>query len=159
LGSYLIYRGTSRSNLVQIATALPSTTVYHDRTLNPVSTYYYGVKAVEQGLESPMSPVAGATTLPLPNAPTSVGATAVSSTRISLTWQENLSPRGLPIANYQIYRGTSAGALSKVATVKTTTYSSGSLAHNTTYYFQIVAVDTSYNSSAPSQEVWAKTMR
>jgi fibronectin type 3 domain-containing protein len=158
LGSYLIYAGTSPSSLVQIMVLPPTSTSYQNQPLSPATAYYYGVVAVEQGLDSPMSPIASATTLPLPNPPSKVMATPASSTRITLTWQETIPPGGLPIANYQIYQGTAPGALSKIATVLSPSFNSTSLNPGTTYYFEIVAVDTGYDSSMPSDPVAATTV-
>jgi hypothetical protein len=64
LGSNKIYRGTSPSNLLQVATMPGSATSYTNRHLNSSTTYYYGVVAMEQNLDSPMSPIASAKTLP-----------------------------------------------------------------------------------------------
>jgi titin len=158
LSEYVIYAGASPSSLAQIMIMPPTSTSYQNQPLSPATTYYYGVVAMEQGLSSPMSPIASATTLPLPNPPSKVMATPASSTRITLTWQETIPPGGLSIANYQIYQGTTPGALTKIATVLAPTYNSMSLAPGTTYYFEIVAVDTGYDSSMPSDPVAATTV-
>ena len=72
LGSYLIYSGTTRSDLQQIATRPAGTTTYNDLNLAAATTYYFGIIAVEQGIEAPMSTTAYATTLPLPTPPSNV---------------------------------------------------------------------------------------
>jgi len=104
-----------------------------------------------------MSPVASATTLPLPNAPTQVTATPASATRITLNWQEKSQPGGLPISNYQVYQGTTPSQLAKIALTTSTTYNSQSLNPGTAYYFQIIAVDTGFDSSTPSALISVKT--
>jgi len=67
LSSYLIYMGTSPTGLVQIATVPGTVTSYQDQALKATTKYYYGVEAVEQGMNSAMSATASATTLALPH--------------------------------------------------------------------------------------------
>jgi len=99
-----------------------------------------------------------ATTLPLPNPPVNVVATATSPTKITLTWQEQIPQNGLLIANYQVYRGTTPGYLTKVATVTSTTYNNSNLTPSTRYYFEVIAVDKSYDDSIPSDQISGMTM-
>src|ERR1039458_2710745 len=117
--------------------------------LAPGTIYYYGIVAVEQGIDAPMSPFAYATTLPLPSPPSDVVA-APTPTTIALNWQENLQRGGLPVSSYQIFEGTTSGKLAKLASATATTYTATSLSANTIYYFEIVAVDNKNNDSAPS---------
>jgi fibronectin type 3 domain-containing protein len=157
LNKYLIYSGTSASNLQQLGTAPNTTTAYTNLSLAPGTTYYYGIIAVEQGINAPMSAIASATTLPLPSPPNTVAGTP-STTSVVLTWQESLQPGGLPIDFYQIYEGTTPGNLTKGPTTTTTTYTIKSLTANTPYYFEVVAVDTSYNDSVPSDQITVTTL-
>src|SRR6202167_1178300 len=101
LGQYLILAGTSASNLQQIGIATSAATSYRNLPLTPGTAYYYGIVAVEKGISSGMSPVASATTMPLPNPPTGVVGSPASGT-IALTWQENPQPNGLPGRYYQV---------------------------------------------------------
>jgi fibronectin type 3 domain-containing protein len=156
LGSYLIYSGTTRSDLQQIATRPAGTTTYNDLNLAAATTYYFGIIAVEQGIEAPMSTTAYATTLPLPTPPSNVTATP-SPTKVALTWQENVQPNGLPISYYEIFQGTTAGNLTKIASATGTTYTATPLIPDTTYYFEIVAVDTGRDDSAPSEAIAVTT--
>jgi fibronectin type 3 domain-containing protein len=142
--------------MVQIGTVGSTTTTFKAMSLSPSTAYYFGVEAVEYGVNSPMSPAAWATTMALPNAPSSVTAVASSGT-VTLTWQENIAYNGLPISNYQVYQGTSPSQLTQIATVTGLKFTSRSLASKTTYYYQIVAVDTGHDSSPRSTEVHATT--
>ncbi len=157
LSGYVILCGPSASSLVQIATVSSGKTTYKDERLNPSTYYYYGVEAVESGVDSQMTSVAYTPTFPLPNAPSSVVATPASASTITLTWQQTMAHNGLPIANYKVLQGTTSGQLTQVATVTGTTYTSQSLDANTTYYYEIVAVDTATDDSSPSNEVSATT--
>ena len=156
LDKYLVYSGTSASNLQQIGVAPSTVTTYKDLSLSPGTTYYYGIVAVEQGIDAAMTAVASATTLPLPNPPSGVAGTATPTT-IALTWQESIQPGGLPVASYQIYQGTTSGKLTKTGAATTTSYTAKSLTPHITYYFEIVAVDTSFDDSAPSDQIAVAT--
>ena len=158
LTQYLVYSGSSMATLQPLVT-LPSTkTTYSHQPLSPFTTYYYGVEAVESGITSAMSPAAYATTLALPNPPDSVTAVAQSPTTVALTWQESTAPNSLPIGNYQVWRGTVPGNLAKIASVTSPSLTNRSLAANTQYYYEIVAVDTKNDSSVPSSQIAVTTL-
>ncbi|HUO30518.1 MAG TPA: hypothetical protein VMU80_14940 [Bryobacteraceae bacterium] len=158
LTKYLVYGGTSPSNLTIYATQPSTKTSYLDTPLNPATTYYYGLVAVEDGINSPLSNVVSVTTLPLPNAPMNVTAKATSETKVTLSWTEVLPTGGLPIGNYQIYRGTTPGLFTALPNRTTaTTYTDTTVSANTTYYYEIVAYDTSSNKSLPSNPVSVAT--
>ena len=154
LDKYIVYGGTSIAGLAELGAT--KTTTYRSMPLAAGTTYYYGVVAVEQGIDASISPYASATTLPLPNPPTTLRATTPTTKQIDLTWQENPAPGGLPIKNYQIYAGTVEGQLSPLATVSGTSHNAGGLSPATTYYIQIVAVDDDNDRSLPSK-VWSVT--
>ncbi len=157
LAKYLIFSGPSESNLTQIATVPASATTYRNLLLDASAAYYYGVEAVESGITSAMSPTASAKTYPLPNPPSGVVATADSASKIVVTWQESVAHNGLPISYYQVWQGTSSGQLAEIAKVTGTTYTNYFLDPSTTYFYQIVALDSAYDDSLPSQEVSATT--
>ena len=160
LGQYLVYGGAdpNPNDLVQIAQTPSTSTSFKHQPLTAATTYCYAVVAVEKNLNSPMSPVVCATTLPLPNAPSSLSATSTAPTKVSLTWKELVQPGGLTVANYQVYEGTVAGVLTKVATTTATSYTAQKLLPNTTYYFAVMAVDTSFDNSPMSDEVTVTTL-
>jgi len=156
ISSYHVFMGTSPSALSQIA--VTSTTSYTNRSLSAGTTYYYEVQADDSGGNlSPMSAEASATTLPSPNTPTSLAATATSATQISLTWTETVPPKGLAIASYQVSCGLAPGSLSKVATVLNPPYTYSGLTTGTTHYCAVLAADTAGDLSAMSAPVSAIT--
>ena len=157
LSQYLIYAGTSPSSVQQVATRGSTQTTYKNMNLAPRTTYYFGIVAMEQGIAAPMSNEAYATTLPLPPPPYNITA-APSPIKIALSWQEGLEPGGLPVSSYQIFDGLTPGYLTKIATTTATTSTVTGLTPNTTYYFEIQAVDSSHNSSAPSNQVLVTTL-
>ena len=161
-GTYQVYSGTSLASLQPIpapgGTRPFGTTTYNAMSLAPGTTYYFGVVAIEQGISAQMSNTAFATTLPLPPPPSSV-AGAPSPTKVVLTWQDNQLPKGLPIGSYEIFESaTPSGVATKIGSATSTTYTATSLIANTTYYFEIVAVDTGHDFSGPSNQLAVTTL-
>jgi len=64
ISQYQVYAGTSTSHLTLAVTTPGSVTQWKDQPLQPSTTYYFGVVAIAQGLSSPMSAIASATTPP-----------------------------------------------------------------------------------------------
>ncbi|MGC9950435.1 MAG: fibronectin type III domain-containing protein [Bryobacteraceae bacterium] len=157
LSQYLIYAGPSTSSLQQIGTKPAGVTTYDAKSLSPGTLNFFAVAAVESGVTSHMSPAAWTSTYPLPAAPTGVTAAASGDTAIVLTWQENIVHGGLPVTSYQVLRGANSGDLAKIATVAALTYTNASLKPDTTYYYEVVAVDSGKDDSAASSEVSATT--
>jgi len=109
------------------------------------------VVAVDSGNDdSPPSSEVIVTTPPMPNVPTNVTATANSSTKVTVSWTETIPPNGLQISNYNVLRGASPTSLTKIATVKTTTYPDSTVVAGTTYYYAIQATDTEHDVSPTS---------
>ena len=156
LGQYLVFGGTSAANLQQIAVRSSTMTTYKDYLLSPGTTYYYGIVAVEEGIDAAMSNVASAATLPLPNPPSNVTG-APTATEVVLTWQETLPPNGLPVSFYKIFQGSTPGNMSEVGSTTLTIYTAKSLSPSTTYYFEVVAGDTGHDESAPSGQIAVTT--
>jgi fibronectin type 3 domain-containing protein len=151
---YQVYGGTSATKLSQIGSA--SGTTYTNYSLSPSTTYYYTVVAVDTGNDtSPMSVVAQTTTPAIPAAPTGLTATADSATKVGLSWSETTA--GLPIQFYQVLRGESPSALTQIAKSTTTSFTDRTASANTEYYYEIQAVDTANDISAPSNEVSVTT--
>jgi fibronectin type 3 domain-containing protein len=77
---------------------------------------------------------------------------------ISLTWD---AVPDVDVYRYEIFRGDVAGGpYSKIAEAlaPTTGYTDTAVTSATTYYYIVIAVDTSFNSSANSDEVEASTL-
>ncbi len=157
ISSYKIYRGTSPSSLANVSTRTASP--YVDTTVTANTTYYYALVAADTGGDnSAQSAIAHVTTPTQPGAATNVGAVANSSTQVTVTWTAPaVPPNGLPISNYQIYRGTSASGLSKVGTRTGPPYVDTTVTAGTGYYYAIVTVDTDLDDSPQSDEAQAST--
>jgi len=140
-------------NLILVTTTAANATSYNDTGLSAVTTYFYRVRATNTAGDSANSATASATTpVTIPSAPGALGATAVSSNQINLTWTDNSSNE----TGFQIDRATNSGftanlVTSTVAANATSTSITGLLA-GTTYYFRVRAVSgqsgSSYSASA-----------
>jgi fibronectin type 3 domain-containing protein len=138
IGEYQIFRGTSPSNLIQLG--VTNKLSYTDYPLTPGTTYYYALQAEDTGGEvSPMSATVSVTTLAPPAAPTNLVATPVSTKQIGLTWVAG--PSGMPIGEYQIFRGTSPSNLIQLGVTNKPSYTDYPLTPGTTYYYAVQAED------------------
>jgi chitodextrinase len=139
-----------------LAATLTSTT-YQNTGLSPATTYSYRVEAVDATgnvsvLSAPVSastPSAPDTTAP--TTPTGLTATAVSTSRINLSWVAATDNVG--VTGYRIFRNGSL--LETVGNV--TTYASTGLAASTTYSYAIRALDAAGNVSGLSSSASATT--
>jgi hypothetical protein len=136
---YNVYRGTSSGGETLLAN-LGNVTSYDDTTVVNGTTYYYTVTAVNgvgegtvsnEGSATPHAPTA-------PAAPTLTAATPGNST-VHLTWTAP-SNGGSPITNYDVYRGTSSGGETLLATLgNVTSFDDNTAANGTTYYYEVSA--------------------
>ncbi|HYG38138.1 MAG TPA: fibronectin type III domain-containing protein, partial [Cytophagales bacterium] len=155
---YIIERGTTTGGpYTEIATTGANVTTYQNTGLSGSTTYYYVVRAENSAGPSGASNEAGATTpavVTVPPVPTNLTATAISSTRIDLEWDDTPNETG-----YIIERGTtSGGPYTQIATPEAdaTTFQNTGLSGNTTYYYVVKATNSAGTSGA-SNEANAKT--
>lgn len=157
LAGYRIYRNGSDTPLASVAG-----TSYSDTALAANTTYTYRVAAYDSaGNESAQSGPVPVTTPGVPptdstppTIPTALGATAVSSSRIDLSWTGSTDTGGSGVSGYRIYRN---GGGTPLTTVSGTSYSDLGLAPNTSYSFQVSAVDVAGNESLLSTSAGATT--
>ncbi|MFN7140683.1 MAG: fibronectin type III domain-containing protein, partial [Limisphaerales bacterium] len=106
--NFIVARSTTSGGpYTDIATLGANVTSYSNTGLNPVTTYYYVVRASNSGGTSANSAQASATTqqIPAPSAPSSLVASTVSQTQINLSWTDNSSNE----SNFVIARSTTSG--------------------------------------------------
>ena len=165
LANYIVYRsqnpGFTPSDNLLIAESTSSD--YVDGDLTADTTYYYKVTAVDEWMnEGDPSNEVSATTYPPdltpPAAPTGLTASASGSSRIILDWNDNTES---DLANYIVYRSQSPGftpsSSNEIATTSLSQYTDTGLNSETTYYYKVIAIDTSNNPSNPSNEASATT--
>jgi hypothetical protein len=147
--NYQVYCGLAPGSLTKIAMASGGSYTYTG--LTPGTMYYCAVLASDTaGDLSPTSAPASAMTAAMPATPTSVIGTANASTNVTVAWTENVAAGGLPIASYQIYRGSSPSNLVKLASRTTTSYVDTAVSAQTTYFYAVQATDTAGDISLMS---------
>jgi YD repeat-containing protein len=162
---YLVERcqGASCTTFAQIAPV--TTTTYSDSSLSASTSYSYRVRATDaagnlSGYSSTASGTtpagSGGDTTP-PTAPTSLGATAASSSQINLNWTASTDNVG--VTGYLVERcqGASCSTFAQIATPTTTTYSDTALAASTSYSYRVRATDAAGNLSSYSSVASATT--
>ncbi len=144
---YKLYRnGTFVTNVT-------TGTSYGDTGLTDATTYSYTVAAYDAaGNTSAQSAPAAAATpdVTAPNVPTGLGATAVSSSQINLSWAAPTDNVG--VTGYKVYR---SGIL--LTTVTGTSYSNTGLTASTQYTYTVAAYDAANNLGAQSTSATATT--
>jgi len=139
--SYRVYRGTTSGALSLLAT-IGTNTSFSDVTASNGVTYYYQVSAVNSKGEGPRTAESSATPGTPPGVPQSLVLTPGAST-VGLSWSAPASNGGAALTSYKIYRGTTSGALSLLATIGTnTSFSDVTLSNGVTYYYQVSAVNS-----------------
>ncbi len=160
---YEIQRSTNGGSWSIIVPNTGSTsTAYSDTGLSPSTSYTYRVYAITILVTSPPSNTATATTLTpvtVPQPPTGLGATADSSSQITLNWNAPSNNGGSPITGYKIERSTNGGSTwSNIMsnTGSTTTFSDTGLTSSTTYTYRVSAIN-SVGTGSPSNIASATT--
>ncbi len=140
--------GTGCTNFAQIAQLAANATVYNSTGLAAATTYAYRVRAYNAVGNSTYSNTAEATTKPsIPVAPSSLAATAVSSSQINLTWADNSNNED----GFKIERclGATCQNFAQVAQIgpNSTGYSNTGLASATAYRYRVRAFNAGGNST------------
>lgn len=139
VGGYRVYRN---------GTAIGTTTTPSiiDSGLSPLTTYQYGVSAIDdRGIETAASvavPVTTADAIP-PDSPTGLATTSVLWSKVALTW--NPAADNVGTTGYDVRRD---GAL--VGSSATTSFIDATVAPASTYSYTVTARDAAGNASAPS---------
>ncbi|MGH3430583.1 MAG: fibronectin type III domain-containing protein, partial [Mycobacteriales bacterium] len=94
-----------------------------------------------------------------PTAPSSLSATALSSSQINLSWTASTDNVG--VTGYRIERcqGTGCSSFTQIGTTTATTYSSGGLVASTSYSYRVRATDGAGNLSPYSNTATATTQQ
>ncbi|MFL6034592.1 MAG: fibronectin type III domain-containing protein, partial [Gaiellaceae bacterium] len=137
--SYKLYRGTS-SGGETLFTTLGNVTSYNDTSAANGTTYYYVVSAVNGIGEGATSGEGSAMPATTPGAPTLNS--AVPGNSVTLSWSAPSANGGMGVTGYRIYRGTTSGGETFMASVGlVTTYTDTTTISGTTYYFKVTALN------------------
>src|SRR5262249_55844667 len=153
---YKVYRGISAGGGTVLATG-GNVTSWTDTAVANGTTYYYKVPAVNSVGESARSNELSATPgqpATVPGAPT-LSSAAGGNGSVALGWSAPGSNGGAAITGYKVYRGTSAGGETVLATVgNVTSWTDSGAVNGTTYYYKVTAVN-SVGEGAKSNELTA----
>jgi hypothetical protein len=138
---------SSTEGFSEIKTLVANTSSYQDINLNPGTTYYYKLRAYNQGGYSVYSPVTQKTTstIEVPEAPTLFSSTTQTNSTIDLSWNDNSTNE----QGFEIFRSVSDNeGFVKVASCEADENSctDKSLQTNVTYYYKLRSFN-SYGSS------------
>ncbi len=161
---YLLERcqGSGCTSFSQIAT--PTGITYSDTGLTASTSYSYRVQATDAaGNLSTFSNVATVVTPALvdttpPTAPSSLAATAISTSQINLSWTASTDNVG--VTGYLLERclGSGCTSFSQIATPTGTTYSDTGLTASTSYSYRVRATDAAGNLSNYSNTATVATL-
>jgi len=145
------------TGFAEVATVNKNTTAYEDQNLEPATTYFYRIRAINTGGTSGYSPELQTQTQlpPPPQAPASLTAQATSNTKVQLTWQDNATTEtGFTIERSQ----GDANNFVEVTTVgvNVTAYTDQNLTEITDYFYRVKAINAG-GGSAYTAIVSAKT--
>ncbi len=136
---YTVYRGTNSGNR-SFPIPLGNVTTYTDTGLANGQRYYYVVTAVNAIGEGPPSSEVSAKPATVPNAPSNLRAIPGNG-KVTIQWS-SAANNGAPVTNYTVYRGTTSGSTSWLATVgAVNTYTDTGLTNGVRYYYRVAAVN------------------
>lgn len=128
----------------QIADMSANVTTYYDRELSPNIEYSYTVRSFNEVGNSRSSNEASAVAASIPKPPSYPGATAISSSKIELTWEDNSDNE----TGFKIERKKSGEVYSQIKTMDKdiTTYFDTGLTGSTKYIYRVRAYNNMGNS-------------
>jgi hypothetical protein len=139
---YEIYRQTSSGWQGPIATVSAGTTSHTVTGLSNGQQATFGVKAVNDVGDSPMSSQASATPRTTPDAPQSLSAQSGNG-EVTLSWSAPANDGGASVTQYTIYRTGNTNSVQQVATVSgsTTSHTITGLANGQQYSYEVTATN------------------
>lgn len=155
---YRIEQSSDGVTYSEIATSIVNATSYSVTGLNPLTRYYFRIRAYNPNGNSLYSNPNNTRTYGVPATPSSLSATASSNSQITLTWTDNSSTE----AGYKVERSTNGVDFTQITTQYPfyNYWNDTSLTPGTTYYYRIRAYtgdSTNGDNSAYSSIVSATT--
>ena len=145
-----VERSTDGTNFNLIGSLGADVSSYSDNGLNASTLYYYRVIAFNGAGNSAFSNIANATTLgstlTIPDAPTSLSATAASNSSIDLAWADNASDED----GFNVERSADGTNFNLIGSLGAdiTAYSDNGLNASTLYYYRVIAFNSAGNSAS-----------
>ncbi len=151
---FIIERHPEGESFARYDTVEVNITFFIDYRVDPNTTYYYRVSAVNSDGESGFSNEISATTLSMPHnppqAPTNLDVSFNGSNGVILQWDDNSDNEN----KFLIYRGTDIGGISMFDStgIDITQYIDYAIESETIYFYYVVAANN-YGLSAPTSTV------
>lgn len=148
---FKIEQSTDGTSFTQIASVGSNAVSFSVTGLTASTTYFYRVASFNTAGNSTFSNTASATTSaappPLPAAPSSLSAAAVSSTRINLSWTDNASNEsGFRIERCKNPNCTNFAQIAQIG-AGLTTFADTTVSKNTAYSYRVRAFNAAGNSA------------
>ncbi len=139
----------------------PNADILEDELLTSTGTYSASAPLSQSGwwvMDAAAFRQASSSDTQPPTAPSNVGATAISSAQINLSW--TASSDNVGVAGYKVERcsGSSCTNFVQIATPSGTTYNDTGLAPSTAYSYRVRATDAAGNLSSYSNVASANTL-
>ncbi|MDP4207914.1 MAG: fibronectin type III domain-containing protein [Bacteroidota bacterium] len=142
---FIIERSLNGTDWVSAAKLKADVTSCTDSSLNALTTYQYRIKAVNSTGSSDYAVTSAQTLDFAPVAPDGLKATTASLNQINLSWNDNSNNE----VSFRVERSlTGAAPWDSITTLpgNTASYPNTGLDANTTYYYRVLATNTSGNS-------------
>jgi hypothetical protein len=153
---FQIERRTEGTEFTSLASVGPNSVVFTDSDLQPVTRYYYRVRAANTGGFSAYTNVADAATLVAPPAePSGLRISQVGETSLQLTWRDESANE----TGFRIERSQAAADFAElsVTAANAQSYADSGLTANTLYSYRIRATNAG-GDSPYTAEVTARTL-
>jgi hypothetical protein len=141
---YAVYRSTTAGGETLLATTGGALT-YSDTAVSNGTTYYYQVAAINSAGTGALSNERSATPTapPVPPGPPNLNVPTAGNGFVDLGWTAPTSNGGATITNYAVYRSTTAGGETLLATTGgALTYHDAAVSNGTTYYYEVAAINS-----------------
>ncbi len=136
--NYIIYRGRSLESLSKIAEVTSDKLSYKDSNLDPGTTYYYKVDALDKdNIEGKSKEVASVTTYPIPDAPKGISVKELDDGSVLIQWDR---VQGY-VVKYILFKRHFIILSEKVAETEDNSFIDKNVKKNTTYYYWVKSVD------------------